>query len=184
MIDGDGCSATQINITEKASIARMYDFILGGTRNFPVDRDAARQAMAQMPDLARILRANRAFLGRAVRSMQALGIRQFLDLGSGIPGVGNVHDIAQRVDPGARVVYVDNDPVAVLAADESLVGNPNATMIHADLRQVDAVLGDPEVTRLLEHTAPVGVLLVGVLYLVAASPCRTWPRRSGRPRPG
>jgi len=155
-----------VDATARASIARMYDFILGGSRNLAVDRAAAEQALTQMPDLPRVLRANRAFLGRVVRNMVDVGIRQFLDLGSGIPTVGNVHEIAQRHDPGIRVVYVDLDPIAVLTADEVLAGNPNVTMIRADLRHPERVLADAEVRRLIDLTRPVGVLLVGVLHLI------------------
>lgn len=98
---------------DRPSPARMYDFFLGGAHNFAVDRQLAAQVLAAVPDFPRTARANRAFLHRAVRLLTDAGIRQFLDLGSGIPTVGNVHEIAQRAAPAARVVYVDVDPVAV-----------------------------------------------------------------------
>jgi S-adenosyl methyltransferase len=165
-VDTTLVGAADVDTTARASIARMYDFILGGSRNLAVDRAAAEQALTQMPDLPRVLRANRAFLARVVRTMVDLGIRQFLDLGSGIPTVGNVHEIAQRHDPSIRVVYVDLDPIAVLTADEVLAGNPNVTMIRADLRHPERVLADGEVRRLIDLSRPVGILLVGVLHLI------------------
>ncbi|MBN1173053.1 MAG: SAM-dependent methyltransferase [Micromonosporaceae bacterium] len=143
----------------------MYDYFLGGNRNFAADRAAAEQALAQMPDLAAVLRANRAFLGRVVRHMVASGIRQFLDLGSGIPTVGNVHEIAQREDPDIRVVYVDLDPVAVIVADELLEDNPNASMLQADVRYPDKILAHPTTTRLLDLSQPVGILTVALLHV-------------------
>ncbi len=144
----------------------MYDYFLGGSHNFAVDRQAARQALAHMPGLPAVLHANRAFLRRAVRQMVEAGVRQFLDLGSGIPAVGNVHEIAQQVDPTISVVYVDVDPVAFAVAETILAGNPYATMIQADLRDTDRVLADPAVHRLLDLDRPLGVLMVAVLHLV------------------
>ncbi|MBT8226798.1 MAG: hypothetical protein HKP61_17235, partial [Dactylosporangium sp.] len=152
--------------TTRASIARMYDFLLGGSRNFAADRAAAGRAVTQMPDLPAVLRANRAFLGRVVRHLLAAGVRQFLDLGSGIPTVGNVHEIAHRHDPTVRVVYVDLDPVAVLTADEILAGDPYTAVVRADLRRPDLILDHPDVRRLIDLDHPVAVLMVAVLHLV------------------
>jgi hypothetical protein len=150
----------------RPSPARVYDYHLGGSHNFAADRQAAEQITAIMPELPLIMRANRAFLFRAVRFLARAGIRQFLDLGSGIPTVGNVHEIAQRADPSARVVYVDIDPVAVAHSRALLAGNESAAAVRADLRDVSGVLATPEVRRLIDPTRPVGVLMVAVLHFV------------------
>lgn len=147
----------------------MYDYILGGSRNFAADRAVATKALGFMPDLAATLRANRAFLGRVVRYQVESGIRQFLDLGSGIPTVGNVHEIAQQIDPTVRVVYVDIDPIAVLVADEILHDSPNAIMVQADLRHPKEILARSEVRSVLDLTQPVGVLLIAALHLLPDS---------------
>jgi len=147
----------------------MYDYHLGGVHNFPVDRDVAEQMAAVMPDLPLILRANRAFLLRAVRFLADAGIRQFLDLGSGIPTVENVHEIAQRIAPESRIAYVDADPVAVAHGRELLRDNPYATAVQADLRNVAGVLRAPEVSALIDFSQPVGLLMVAVLHFVSDS---------------
>jgi hypothetical protein len=108
--------------TQRANTARVYDYWLGGSHNFLADQDAGRAIAAVEPSMRAIARANRAFLGRAVRFLAAAGIRQFLDLGSGIPTQGNVHEIAQQADPAARVAYVDIDPVAVAHSKALLEG--------------------------------------------------------------
>src|SRR5262245_36947180 len=120
---------------DRPSAARIYDYLLGGFHNFAADREVARAAIAAMPDVAVQAQANRAFLHRAVRHLVDEGIRQFLDLGSGIPTLGNVHEIAQGVAPESRVVYVDIDSVAVRHSRQILASNPGATAIQADLRQ-------------------------------------------------
>jgi S-adenosyl methyltransferase len=152
--------------TERPSAARMYDYYLGGSHNFAVDRELAEKLLAVLPEGVYIARANRAFLRRAVRYCVGQGIRQLIDIGSGIPTVGNVHTVAQRADPTCRVVYVDVEPVAVqhiraLVADDSRVG-----AVHADLRDVDAVLGDPVTRALVDPGEPVAVLLFAVLHFV------------------
>jgi SAM-dependent methyltransferase len=153
---------------QRASVARIYDFHLGGSHNLPADREAARQIAEVMPELPDTLRVNRAFVRRAVRHLAHAGIRNFLDLGSGIPTVGNVHEIAQGVDPTARVVYVDNDPVAVAHSREILNGNDRAVIIRGDLSDPAAILADPEVNRLLlmELGEPIALLLSSVLHFV------------------
>lgn len=150
----------------RPSVARMYDYLLGGHHNFPADRAAAEQMVALMPDFPLIMAANRAFLRRAVNFLLSEGITQFLDIGSGIPTVGNVHEVAQATRPDARVVYVDIDPVAVTHSAALLAGNPNATVIQADARQPDQIIGHPEVRRLLDFRRPLGVLLVAFLHFV------------------
>jgi SAM-dependent methyltransferase len=155
--------------TSKASIARVYDWWLGGEHNFRADQDAARTLIAVEPKVRAIARANRAFLGRAVRCLADAGIRQFLDIGSGIPTANNVHQIAHEAAPGSRVVYVDSDDVAVAHSKLILDGVPNATVIHADLRDPEAILDHPETRRLLDLTQPVGLLLAAVLHFIPDS---------------
>jgi hypothetical protein len=151
---------------ESPSMARMYDYFLGGTHHTAADRMAAEQILAVMPALPLIARANRAFLTRAVRELVGLGVRQFLDVGSGIPTAGNVHEIAQELAPGSRVVYVDVDPEAVAHSNEILSGNEDAAAIQADLGVPDDILGHPEVDRLLDFERPVALLLMSVLQFV------------------
>jgi hypothetical protein len=150
----------------RPSVARAYDYTLGGAHNFAVDRDFARQLLAAVPDMRITARANRAFLHRAVRFLVQAGIRNFLDIGSGIPTVGNVHEIAQEAAPDARVVYVDIDPVAVAHSRQILAGNTAATAIQADLRRPDEILEHPEVRALLDLNQPVGLMLVAILHAV------------------
>ncbi|MBY8875846.1 SAM-dependent methyltransferase [Micromonospora sp. PLK6-60] len=152
---------------ERPSVARMYDYYLGGSHNFAPDRAAARAMMTAVPDAPLMAQANRAFLRRVVQFLAESGVRQFLDIGSGIPTVGNVHEIAQRVAPDSRVVYVDVDPVAVAHSREILDGNDRAAVIQEDLRRPEAILGHPEVTRLLDFSQPVAVMVVAVLHFIA-----------------
>ncbi|WP_433228719.1 SAM-dependent methyltransferase [Micromonospora sp. CA-248260] len=151
---------------ERPSVARMYDYYLGGSHNFAADRVAARAMVDAVPDAPLMAQANRAFLRRVVQHLIDAGIRQFLDIGSGIPTVGNVHEIAQRAVPDARVVYVDVDPVAVAHSQEILAGNRNATVVREDLRRPEAILRHPEVTRLIDFSQPVAVLVVAVLHFI------------------
>jgi S-adenosyl methyltransferase len=130
---------------ERPSAARFYDYLLGGSHNFAVDREVAHKAIAVKPDVALQMQANRAFLHRAVRFLVDAGIRQFLDIGSGIPTLGNVHEIAQQAAPEARVAYVDIDPVAVAHSRAILAGNDQATAIQEDLREVEGLLAHPDV---------------------------------------
>jgi SAM-dependent methyltransferase len=148
------------------SAARMYDYFLGGYHNFAVDRRAADAVAAMYPDFPLIMRANRAFLRRAVRFLVAQGVDQFLDLGSGIPTVGNVHEIAQAANPAARVVYVDTDPVAVAHSEAILRGNPRAAVLQADARRPAAILAHPTVRGMLDPGRPTAVLLVAMLHFV------------------
>lgn len=152
--------------TDKPSAARMYDYLLGGSHNFAADRHAAEQAMAIMPDIPLQAHANRAFLYRAVRCLTAAGIRQFLDIGSGIPTSGNVHEIAQRQTPDSCVVYVDRDPVAVAHGRAILAGDDRVRVIQADMRDPDAILNHPDLHAVLDLNQPVGLLLVAVLHVI------------------
>ncbi|MBA2471701.1 MAG: hypothetical protein DLM61_10185 [Pseudonocardiales bacterium] len=151
---------------ENPSIARVYDYYLGGSHNFVVDRQMARQAIELWPELPVIMQANRAFLRRAVRYLVRAGVTQFLDIGSGIPTEGNVHEVAQAAAPETRVVYVDIDPVAVQHSRDILTGNPRADVVQADLRDVAAIFDDPRTRRLLDPTQPIGVLMVAILHFV------------------
>ncbi|WP_418960447.1 SAM-dependent methyltransferase [Streptomyces tritici] len=148
------------------SVSRMYDFYLGGSHNFEVDREAARKAMEFMPGLPKVMQANRAFMRRAVRHAVAEGVTQFLDIGSGIPTFGNVHEVAQQASPEARVVYVDHDPVAVAHSRAVLDGDERTAVVAADLRKPRDILGSPEVAGLLDLDRPVALLLVAVLHFL------------------
>jgi S-adenosyl methyltransferase len=152
---------------QRPSQARIYDYLLGGSHNFAVDRAAARQLIAMVPDVVLVAQANRAFLRRAVQFLIGTGIRQFLDVGSGVPTSRNVHEIAQGAAPESRVVYVDIDPVAVADGQRILAGNERATVIREDMRRPEHILGHPEVRGLIDFTQPVAILLVSVLHFVA-----------------
>nr|BFF02287.1 SAM-dependent methyltransferase [Streptoalloteichus tenebrarius] len=154
---------------DRPSAARVYDYWLGGSHNFAVDRALAEQALRIVPELPEITRANRAFLRRAVRYCLDNGIRQFLDLGSGIPTVGNVHEVAQSVAPESRVVYVDSDPVAVAHSRAILAGNERAEVVQADACDPDAVLGAPGTRRLIDPDQPLAVLMLALLHFVPDS---------------
>ncbi|HWE91681.1 MAG TPA: SAM-dependent methyltransferase [Pseudonocardiaceae bacterium] len=152
-----------------ANSARMYDYFLGGCHNFAVDRKTADLLERVYPGARITAYANRGFLRRVVRYLVSQGVDQFLDLGSGVPTAGNVHEIAQAAHPDARVVYVDVEPVAVKAAQRLLADNPNATTFRADLRDTRAILNHPEVESLLDLSRPVGVLMMSVLHFVPDS---------------
>lgn len=150
----------------RASPARVYDYLLGGALNFPVDREMARQAIAAMPWVENLAKYNRAFLVRAVQFCVRAGVRQFLDLGSGLPSVRSVHEVAQALDPRCRVVYVEQEPVAV--AHGRLVLGPveGAGMVWADMCDVDTVLSDPVTKELLALDQPVAVAMASSLHYV------------------
>jgi hypothetical protein len=144
----------------------MYDYYLGGAHNFEIDREAARRAIAAMPATVAGARTNRAFLRRAVRFLVGAGVRQFIDLGSGIPTAGNVHEVAQQLAPDSTIVYVDFDMVAVTHGKLMLAANKRVGFLRADLREVDTVLGAREVHDLIDFTEPVALLTVAVLHFV------------------
>lgn len=152
--------------TDVPNVARMYDYYLGGLHNFPADREMAQRVVGAYPSLPAILKLNRAFLRRAVKYLAKAGIRQFVDLGSGLPTVGNVHEIAQSVDPEAHVVYVDIDPTAVLHSRLMLVGNPYATVLQMDLRQPELVLNHRDLRWQIDLDQPVAILAVSVLHFM------------------
>jgi S-adenosyl methyltransferase len=150
--------------TSVAHFARVYDYLLGGKDNFAVDREAAAQVISVAPDIALTARANRAFLARAVRFLAGeAGVHQFLDIGTGIPAANNTHEVAQFVVPGARVVYVDNDPFVLAHARALLAGRPEGATfyIDADLRDPARILD--AASRLLDFRRPVAVMLMAIL---------------------
>jgi S-adenosyl methyltransferase len=154
--------------TTVAHPARVYDYWLGGKDNFAADREAAEQVIAARPTILRDIRANREFLHRAVRYLAAeAGIRQFLDVGTGIPTSPNVHEIAQEIAPGARVVYADNDPIVLSHARALLTSTPEGetAYVDADLRRPDEILRHARQT--LDFTRPVAVILVGIMHLIS-----------------
>lgn len=149
------------------SPARMYDALLGGFHNFAIDRKAAEIAVALVPDLPNVALSNRAFLRRCVKFLVESGVRQFVDIGSGIPTVGNVHEIAQEADPACRVAYVDIDPVAVAHSQTILGENERAIAVQGDIRAPGELFGNPAVRKLINLDEPVGLLLVAVLHLLS-----------------
>jgi SAM-dependent methyltransferase len=152
--------------TERPSSARIYDYFLGGAHNFAADRQVAEQLLASYPDVPQAAHANRAFLRRAVEYLVDVGIRQFLDIGSGIPTVGHVHEIAQRAAPDVRVVFVDIDPVAVEHSRQILAGNDLTGVVQEDIRRPEHILQAPEAQRLIDFQQPVAVLIVSLMHFV------------------
>ncbi|MGR6922159.1 SAM-dependent methyltransferase [[Actinomadura] parvosata] len=145
--------------------ARVYDYWLGGKDNFEADRRVAEQTMAAVPGIRESARNNRAFLGRAVRHLAGLGVRQFLDLGTGIPSQGNTHEVAQAVAPESRVVYVDNDPIVMAHARALLTSTPEGrtAYIEADVREPQSILEHPDVLATLDFTQPIALVMVAIL---------------------
>jgi hypothetical protein len=151
------------------STARMYDYYLGGKDNYPADRAAAEKAMAALPPgrMQAIARENRRFLGRVVRFLaDEAGIRQFLDIGTGLPIMNQVHEVAQTIDEDCHVLYVDNDPVVLAHGRDMLDSVPNTDIIKADLRQPEVILHDPQRHLLLDLRKPVALLLVAILHFI------------------
>jgi hypothetical protein len=151
--------------------ARVYDYWLGGKDNFEVDRQVANATSAASPGVPQGARDNRAFLGRAVRFIAEQGVRQFLDIGTGIPTQGNVHEVAQSVTPDARVVYVDNDPIVMTHARALLRGSPEGETVYieADLRDPGSILRHPDVRATIDFTQPIGLVIVGTLMFIKDS---------------
>jgi SAM-dependent methyltransferase len=153
--------------TSRPSVARMYDYYLGGKDNFAVDRAAADSMMATVPESVQMVASNREFLARAVHHLAAeAGIRQFLDIGSGLPTRRNVHEVAQAAAPNSRVVYVDHDPLAVVHGRALLAINRNTRYIQGDLREPRKILDDDHVRELIDFDRPVAILLVAVLHFI------------------
>ena len=162
---GPGSTSPIVDV-ERPSAARIYDYVLGGAHNFAADRAVAEQMFVAYPDAKATAFTNRAFLRRAVEFMVDAGIRQFLDVGSGIPTVGHVHEIAQRSAPDSRVVFVDIDPVAVAHSRDILRDNDRTAVIQQDARQPEAILSAPEM-QLLDLSHPIGVLVVALFHFIA-----------------
>jgi S-adenosyl methyltransferase len=163
--------------TTKPQAARMYDYYLGGKDNFAADRETAQALMEIVPTIRAAARENRAFLGRAVRYLVAeAGIRQFLDIGTGLPSANNVHEVAQNVTPSCRVVYVDNDPIVLAHARALLTSAPEGktAYIDADFREPERILADQAARQTLDFTKPVALMLVAILHFV---PDEAQPRR-------
>jgi S-adenosyl methyltransferase len=148
--------------------ARRYDYWLGGKDNYPADRESGDAIAAAWPGIRTAAIENRAFMRRAVRFLAEQGVCQFLDVGTGIPTSPNVHEVAQRVTPTARIVYVDNDPLVLTHARALMVGTPNGDIgcVDADLREPDRILADVEARRVLDLSRPVALLLVAVLHFI------------------
>jgi trans-aconitate methyltransferase len=153
--------------TERPSSARIYDYFLGGAHNFAADRQVAEQLLASYPDLPQFAQANRAFLRRAVEFLVDAGVRQFLDIGSGVPTVGHVHEIAQRAAPESRVVFVDIDPVAVEHSRLMLAGNDLTGVVREDVRRPEQILADPETGRLIDFNQPAAVLAAALFHFIS-----------------
>jgi S-adenosyl methyltransferase len=158
-------SAAGIDVTVP-SVARVYDYLLGGKDNFAVDRELAGVILRGEPEVRELAWANRRFLGRAVEFLAGAGIRQFLDLGTGLPSQNNVHEVAQRVCPDAQVVYVDNDPVVLNHAEALLASDDSTVVIQEDMRAPERILAHPDVQRMLDFSQPVAVMFVSVLHFV------------------
>ena len=153
--------------TDRPHAARVYDFLLGGKTNYAADREAARRALQSLPNAALIARQNRAFMHRAARYLaQEGGIRQFLDIGTGIPTPPNLHEVVQSVAPASRIVYADNDPIVLTHSRALHTSHPagRTAYLHGDLCKPQDILGNPELTRTLDLDQPVALTLVAVLH--------------------
>ena len=154
--------------TTRPSTARLYDYYLGGTNNFEVDRQAAEQLRKQLPELADAAWANRGFHGRAAAWMASdQGIRQFIDLGSGLPTQNNTHEVVHAVLPSARIVYVDSDPMVATHSRDLLAHSERTALVTADLREPDAVLSHPDLRQLIDFDQPIGVLMTAVMHFIS-----------------
>jgi S-adenosyl methyltransferase len=147
--------------------ARIYDYLLSGDNNFQSDRDAAQRIMALVPEIKDCAWANRGFHQRAARWIAEQGVRQFIDIGSGLPTVGNTHEVVRLVDTGCRVVYVDNDPMVRAHSAQLLAGADGVAAILGDLRDPDGLLSDPQLRSLIDFSQPAGLLMTAVMHFVA-----------------
>jgi S-adenosyl methyltransferase len=157
-------SAPQSFDTQLPNMARMYDYALGGKDNFAADRAAVEELFSLSPENRHVPRANRRFLRRAVQFVVSQGVRQFLDLGTGLPSQGHIHEIVGETDSDAHVVYVDYDPVVASHARALLMGSDHVTVVQADIRDPEGILTDPAVTASIDFSRPVAVLFVSVLH--------------------
>jgi O-methyltransferase involved in polyketide biosynthesis len=164
-VDNGGVTLPGVN-REVPNVARIYDYFLGGLDNFAADRAAAAKITEFAPEVAQRVRENRAFLGRAVRLLSGLGIRQFLDIGTGLPTQESVHQVARRLAPGARVAYVDYDPDVVMHAQALLGSDPGAIAIEADMREPEVILRRVTEQGFIDLTEPVAILMLAVVHFI------------------
>jgi S-adenosyl methyltransferase len=149
------------------SAARVYDYLLGGKDNYPVDREVARSMMAKLPNVRTAVQWNRAFLQRVVKYLVGeVGIAQIIDIGAGLPSVGNTHEVAFSVNRDARVVYVDHDPVVLAHGRDMLQGIRSAVIIEHDLLEPESILADPELVKRIDFAQPVALMLLSILHFV------------------
>ena len=160
-----GFTAEEID-TSRPHPARMYDFYLGGKDNYEVDRDAAQRVVDLFPDIVSTARSGRDFMGRAVRFMVESGVRQIIDLGTGIPTSPNTHQVAQAASPDVRVAYVDNDPIVATHAGAHLLGTGNTGFFLGDIRDPQSILGHPTIGELIDFGQPVGLMMLAVLHFI------------------
>jgi hypothetical protein len=161
------CGASTVFDPAVPNVARVYDYVLGGKDNFAADRDFAEKGIRRVPDFPKVARANRDFLGRAVRHLvRDHGIDQFLDIGTGLPTADNVHEVVQRVNPEGRVVYVDNDQVVLTHARALLADSSPVAATWGDLRDPESIFAARQVRRLIDFTRPVAVLMVAILHFI------------------
>jgi hypothetical protein len=153
----------------KPNPARVYDYLLGGANNFEVDRGLAKRLIEMIPDVAFVVIENRSFLRRAVAYLAQSGVDQFLDLGSGIPTVGNTHEVAQKINPACRVLYVDQEAVAVAHSELLLEESPQADILRGDVRRPEEILADPKTHAILDFSRPVAILMFAVVHFMDAS---------------
>ncbi len=151
---------------ERPNAARVYDFMIGGQLNYAIDRVFAERILSVLPNAQHMALVNRAWLRRAVKFGAEQGIRQFLDIGSGMPTVGHVHEVVQAIDPTSRVVYVDNEPIAVAHSEIVLKGNENAAMVHADAEFPDDVLEHETTEQMLDFTQPVMLIMAAFVHFI------------------
>lgn len=162
-----GFAPSQID-TSRPHPARMYDYYLGGKDNYLVDREAAATVLQALPEVRDMARENRAFMQRAVRYLTGqAGIRQIIDIGTGIPAAGNVHEVARQAHPGVRVAYVDNDPIVHVHANALLTGQGEAGIVLADLRDPVGILTHPRIRELIDFDEPVALMLVAIMHFIS-----------------
>ncbi|MFF5207432.1 SAM-dependent methyltransferase [Streptosporangium sp. NPDC000396] len=153
--------------TTKPHPARVYDWMIGGRENFPADREAARKILELNPDGRRSFVENRRFLGRVVTHLVGQGVRQFLDIGAGLPASGNVHEIAHAIAPDTRVVYVDHDEIVLAHARALMAGSDRVRIVAGDARRPEEILDEPVVRNFIDWSQPVGLLMVALLHFVS-----------------
>jgi O-methyltransferase involved in polyketide biosynthesis len=167
-LPGEGCTNNPFVDASVPNVARIYDYLLGGKDNYSADREAAVELVRLVPDALRAAHNNRRFLQRAVRFLTADGgVRQFIDIGAGLPTQGNVHEVAQGINADARVLYVDYDPVVVSHTQALLVKNPLTVAINRDLRDPGQIIAHPALQALIDLNKPVAILLVAVLHFIS-----------------